>query len=85
MAQTITVRVKLFAALRRFLPPGSEQGVSLTLPEGSTVGDVLKALQIPPDHAGMLVSNDAHVGASTPLSDGQELSIFPPLAGGLFS
>jgi len=82
MAEAITVTVKLFAALRRLLPPGSEDGVVLKLPIGSTVQDAVDALGIPSDQAGMLVSKDEYVEADSPLSDGQELSIFPPLAGG---
>ena len=82
MAETIAVTVKLFAALRKFLPAGSEDGLVLKLPVGSTVQDAIDALGIPSDHAGMLVSKDEHIEANSPLADGQELSIFPPLAGG---
>lgn len=83
MAETVTVTVKLFAALRKFLPPGGEEGGVLRLPVGSTVRDAIEALGIPPDHAGMLVSRDEHIEVDSLLSDGQELSIFPPLAGGV--
>ena len=82
MAETIAVTVKLFAALRKFLPPGSENGVVLELPLGSTALDAVDALGIPVDHAGMLVSKDEYIEADTPLCDGQDLSVFPPLAGG---
>lgn len=74
--------VKLFAALKKFLPPGSESGAVFNLPWGSTVQDAIDALGIPSDHVGMLVSKDEYIGADSPLSDGQELSLFPPLAGG---
>jgi len=30
----------------------------------------------------MLVAGDTYVEAETPLTDGQQLNIFPPLAGG---
>jgi molybdopterin converting factor small subunit len=83
MAETITVTVRLFAALKKFLPRGSESGVVLELPLGSTVQDAIDALGIPSDHAGMLVSKDEYIEADSPLSDGQELSVFPPLAGGV--
>jgi molybdopterin converting factor small subunit len=82
MADTITVSVKLFATLKRFLPPGNPDGVQLTLPAGATAQDAIDALKIPREHAGMLVAGDTYVEATTPLTDGLQLSIFPPLAGG---
>ena len=48
MADTVTVNVKLFATLKKYLPSGSEEGASVTLPAGSTVLDVIDALKIPP-------------------------------------
>jgi molybdopterin converting factor small subunit len=83
MADTITVSVKLFATLKRFLPPGNADGVQLTLPAGATAQDAIDALKIPREHAGMLVAGDTYVEATTPLTDGLQLSIFPPLAGGM--
>jgi molybdopterin converting factor small subunit len=82
MAETVTVSVKLFATLKKYLPPGSEEGTSVKLPTGSTVLDVIDALKIPRDHAGMLVAGDTYVEKETLLTEGLQLSIFPPLAGG---
>jgi len=79
----MTVRVKLHAILRKFLPPGSEDNTAvLEVPDGSTVADVITRLGIPPTNARMLLSGDDYLELETPLRDGQELSIFPPLAGG---
>jgi molybdopterin converting factor small subunit len=82
MADTVTIHVKLFATLKKYLPPGSEEGTSLTLPAGSTVTDVIEALKIPHEHATMLVAGDTYVEKNTLLTEGLQLSIFPPLAGG---
>lgn len=82
MAETVTVRVKLFATLKKYLPPGSEEGTSVTLPAGSTVLDVVDALKIPHEQATMLVAGDTYVEKTTPLTEGLQLNIFPPLAGG---
>ncbi|MGH7966512.1 MAG: MoaD/ThiS family protein [Candidatus Binatia bacterium] len=84
MADTLTISVKLFATLKRYLPAGSPDGTTLTLPQGATVADAVDALEIPRDHAGMLVAGDTYVEIDTPLTDGQELNIFPPLAGGAY-
>ena len=51
-------------------------------PAGATAQDAIDALKIPREHAGMLVAGDTYVEATTPLTDGLQLSIFPPLAGG---
>jgi molybdopterin converting factor small subunit len=85
MASTVTISVKLFATLKKYLPPGSENGVQLTLPAEATVQDAIDALKIPREHAGMLVAGDTYVEANTPLTDGLQLNIFPPLAGGVRS
>jgi molybdopterin converting factor small subunit len=82
MPETITISVKLFAALKKYLPPKSEDETSLTLPAGATVQDAIAALNIPSDHAAMLMADDSYVERETPLTDGLQLSIFPPLAGG---
>ena len=82
MAEMVTINVKLFATLKKYLPPGSEEGTSVTLPVGSTVLDVVDALKIPHEQATMLVAGDTYVEKTTPLTDGLQLSIFPPLAGG---
>lgn len=79
----MTVRVKLHAILRKFLPAGSQDNTAvIDVPEGATVADVIARLGIPDKHAGMLVSGDDYLEPTTLLRDGQELSIFPPLAGG---
>jgi molybdopterin converting factor small subunit len=82
MAETVTVSVKLFATLKKYLPPGSEEGTSITLPSGSTVLDVIDALKIPHEQATMLVAGDTYVEKTTLVTDGLQLNIFPPLAGG---
>jgi molybdopterin converting factor small subunit len=77
------VRVKLHAILRKFLPPGSVDNTAvLEVPAGATVSDVITRLGIPEKHAGMLVCGDEYLKPESPLHDDQELSIFPPLAGG---
>jgi molybdopterin converting factor small subunit len=76
------VRVKLFGALRKHLPAGAVGGVELELSDGATVADVLAELGIPIEHAGMVVSNDEQLEKTAGVRDGQELSVFAPLAGG---
>lgn len=82
MADAVTITVKLFATLKQYAPNGRAEGIPLTLPAGATVRDVVERLDIPHDQAAMLVAGDTYVQPETVLEDGQEISIFPPLAGG---
>src|SRR5262245_42469941 len=75
MVKTVTISVKLFATLKKYLPPGSEEGTMLTLPAGSTVLDVIEALKIPHEQATMLVAGDTYVEKNASLSDGLQLNI----------
>lgn len=77
------ITVKLHGTLRRFLPPGSsDNAAALDMPDGSTVADVVSRLGIPPDHTKMMVSGDEYLETTSVLHDGQEVNLFPPLAGG---
>jgi molybdopterin converting factor small subunit len=79
----MTVRVKLHAILRKFLPPdATDHTAVLDLDAGATVADAIGRLGIPPQHARMLVSGDDYLTLESPLRDGQEINVFPPLAGG---
>lgn len=77
------VRVRLFATLRKYMPAGSS-GDTLTveLPDGAAVRDAIATLGIPPEHARMIVSKDEQLEPTALLQDGQEINLFPPLAGG---
>lgn len=78
------IDLRLFASLRKKLPPGSPRGrCDLELPEGSTLGDVLARMDIPHASAHMvLVNGDHDRDFNRVLYDGDVLSIFPPVAGG---
>lgn len=77
------VALKLNASLRRFLPKDCDGNVAwLDLAEGATVGDAVRALGIPPAYAKIAVTGSDQLDLSSKLLDGQEVSVFPPLAGG---
>ncbi len=78
------VRVKLMANLRSKLPPGSKGGIAeLELPNGGTVTSVLDQLGIPPGHIHLVMINgEQELDSTRALADGDELVIFPPVAGG---
>src|SRR5919108_262289 len=76
----MTVRVRLFAALRERAGTGE---VELELPEGSRVGDALARLG---DLAGgtrlVMAGNREYADADAPLQAGDELALTPPVSGG---
>jgi molybdopterin converting factor small subunit len=77
------VQVELYATLTKFLPPGAEgRKAMVELPEGATVGDLLKRLGIPDGMAALHLVNGTHQPPETVLKDGETLAMFPPLAGG---
>jgi molybdopterin converting factor small subunit len=77
------VDVRLFATLQPYLPAGARGDcVSLDLPAGATVRDVVESLKIPSDVACLTVVNGVDATPDQVLSSGDELAMFPPLAGG---
>lgn len=78
------VEVRLFATLTAFLPPNSREGtVTLDVPAGSTVRDVLGHLGIPADLERVSLVNGRDADAERTLGAGDVLTVFPPLAGGV--
>lgn len=78
------VQVKLFATLRKHLPPGASAGkATLTLPAGATLRDLIQHLNIPQDMAQMVLVNGEQTREfERALAEGDAVSIFPPVAGG---
>jgi molybdopterin converting factor small subunit len=77
------VEVRLFALLERYLPAGSEgDSVSLDVPPGTTVGDVVESLKIPSELSCLTVVNGRDAPPGQVLAPGDVLAMFPPLAGG---
>jgi molybdopterin converting factor small subunit len=79
------ITVRLFATLRRYLPPGSDgTKVVLELPDGARLQDALDQLSIPAPLAQLVMIDGVHeTNRQRVLHDGIALSIFPPVAGGV--
>jgi len=78
------IEVKLFANLRKKLPPGSSGGkVTLTLDDGATITTVIQQLDISLELAQMVLVNGEQTREfDRPLTNDDTVSIFPPVAGG---
>ncbi|MHB8764862.1 MAG: MoaD/ThiS family protein [Deferrisomatales bacterium] len=75
------VRVRLFSVLRRYAP-GGEETAAVELPAGARVADALAALAIPPEIERVVLVNGQHAPDEAALADGDEVTLFPPVAGG---
>jgi sulfur carrier protein ThiS len=79
----VKVEVRLFATLVVFLPPVSREGVvTLDVPAGSTVRDVMQHLGIPADLERVSLVNGGDAAPEHALTQGDVVTVFPPLAGG---
>jgi sulfur carrier protein ThiS len=77
------ITAKLHGTLRKYLPAGSSANATVVeVPDGASVATVVSQLNIPPGHAKMIVSGNEQLSPTSVLCDGQELNLFPPLAGG---
>lgn len=78
------IRVRLYATLRRFAPPGLApgEGFSVELPDGSTVSDLEARLALPPEETKQAFVYHRQREQDWVLADGDEIAIFPPIGGG---
>jgi molybdopterin converting factor small subunit len=79
----ITVHVRVFATLRQYCPDlrlGETMAVELA--EGGTVGELIRQLELPGDLVKIVFVNHAIRRDEHMLGEGDEVGIFPPVAGG---
>jgi molybdopterin converting factor small subunit len=74
----MNVKVKLFASLRTF---GPDEQV-LELPDDTTIDDVVRSFKFPGTIRLLRIVNGEHRPTDHVLKDGDELALFPPIAGG---
>jgi sulfur carrier protein len=70
--------VKLFATLRE----GRGKQLDIDIEESSSVLHVLEKLDIKKANVSIMLVNGNNTDPATPLSDGDTLSLFPPVGGG---
>lgn len=76
------ITIKLYSMLRSYLGEGSKGVAVREFPDGTTIAHVLTALGIPEKIPRLTLINGEQKEAGDRVSDGDVLSIFPPMAGG---
>ena len=75
---SMKVKIKLFATLRNYGPEEQE----VELPEHSTLEDAIRLLNLPEKIPLLKIVNGEHRTLAHPLKEGDEIALFPPIAGG---
>jgi sulfur carrier protein ThiS len=79
----VEVGVRLFANLADYGPSGARAGAArIVLPEGATVQDLLRRLQIPDEIPRLILVNGRDVESTARLGPGDVVDVLPPLVGG---
>ena len=78
MKQTY-IQLKLFAGLAEFTPRHSDR---VPIEPGISVENLLQQLNIPSVKAHLIFINGVKRALDTPLTGGERVGIFPPVAGG---
>jgi molybdopterin converting factor small subunit len=77
------IRVRLLGLLSKDVESyDHENGLELDMSEGATFGEVVAALSLPPNKAGMFSVAGILKRRDESVADGDEVNIFMPLAGG---
>ncbi len=80
------IDIKLFATLRKLLPSDSDgTKATLEVEDSLTVAELIEQLQIPKEMAQLVLVNGINIEGeySRTLQEGDTLSVFPPVAGGI--
>ena len=75
------IKVDLQAYLEQYSPDG-QQAFEYELPEGAFVRDLVTRLGIPGDLASIIIVGNTNATPSHPLTEGDRVTLIPPLAGG---
>ena len=75
------IRVDLQAYLEDYSPDGQDK-FSYELPDGATVADLIHKLGVPEELASVITIGDEAVDASQALTEGDRVTVIPPVAGG---
>jgi len=73
------IQIKLFASLKKFMPPSAE---NFAIETGISVRTLLRQLDIPEDMIKLVFINSVRAELTSTLKGGERVGIFPPVGGG---
>ena len=81
------VKVKLFALLDKYLPPGAKDNqAEIEVADGATAATIISQLNLPQELCHLVLVNGSYLQPgereSRPLTSEDVLAIWPPIAGG---
>jgi molybdopterin converting factor small subunit len=77
------ISVGLYAILQKYLPANNTgRRCDVEVEDGATVADLLQLLKVPATLAALRLVNGVQSKPDKQLSDGDNVSIFPQIAGG---
>lgn len=79
---TVSVKLALFADLKRFLPKGQDGPQTFAIPQGGTVADLLEAAGIPEGEEITIGLNGEQGQRDSVLQEGDDVVLFSPMEGG---
>jgi len=73
------ITVRLFASLRKYSPEAFEHGAgTVDIEEGSSISDIITALDIPPDRVKMIMKNGIVASRDDTTAPDDRVALFPP-------
>ncbi|SFM97340.1 MoaD/ThiS family protein [Thermodesulforhabdus norvegica] len=79
----MAVSVFIAATLRRYYPDYDPlKGISIEVPEGASVEELLKLLGIPSSEVKIIMVDGTHARTDTRLKGNERVALFPAVGGG---
>ena len=79
----MVVEVRLYATLRQYSPPGSQNGIfSATIPSGADLSALLSSLAIDPAKVHLRMVNGVSAELGRILRENDRIGLSPPVGGG---
>lgn len=79
---SMVIEVRLYATLRRHAPVISHGVFLVQVPADSTVGDLLKNINVDLAEVHIIMINGVSAALDSALHNGDRLGLFPPVGGG---
>ncbi|TWH48682.1 MoaD/ThiS family protein [Sporomusa sp. KB1] len=76
------LEVRLYATLRRYAPSSPNGVIMVDIPDGMTVLDLVKKIEIDPTEIHLIMINGIGCELEKLLTNGDRVALFPPVGGG---